>query len=81
MGRAIINKIGSETSTNIHDKKNECLQSYFDSDEGSWEEMVIAVARHPINKKRIAKDIAEQHLHSPNKDAIISMVNNCKTFD
>ena len=61
--------------------KDECLRSYFNSDKGSWEEVVIAVARPSVGNKRLAKRIAEKHLHSPNKERIMSMLNNCDTYD
>ena len=61
-------------------KKDECLQSYLNSDEGSWEEVVIAVASLPFNNKRLAKKIAEKHLVSPNKDTILAMIKTCHTY-
>ena len=60
--------------------KDECLRSYFNSDEGSWEEVVIAVARSSVGNKWLAKRIAEKHLYSPNNDTILSMLNSCDTF-
>ena len=60
--------------------KDECLRSYFNSDEGSWEEVVIAVARPSVGNKQLAKRIAEKHLYSPNNDTILSMLNSCDTF-
>ena len=60
--------------------KDECLRSYFNSDKGSWEEVVIAVARPSVGDKRLAKRIAEKCLYSPNNVTILSMLNNCDTF-
>ena len=71
-----MNRLKNERFTEFQ-KKDGCLQSYVDSDEASWEEVVIAVARHPFNNKRLAKNIAEKHLHSPNNHTIISMVDKC----
>ena len=74
-----MNRILNERSRE-HEKKDECLQSYFNSDKGSWEEVVIAVARSPFTNKRLAKTIAEKHLHSPNKDIILTTLSNCDTL-
>ena len=63
-----------------HLKKDECLKSYVNSDKGSWEEVVIAVARYPFYDKRLAKNIAEEHLQSPNLSKIMSMLDNCDTY-
>ena len=61
-------------------KKEECLRSYIKSDEDSWEEVVIAVARPPINNRRLARTIANDHLRSPNKDRILDMLKSCPKF-
>ena len=42
-------------------KKTECLQAYFDEGDAKWSDVVKAVARHPVNKKLIAKKIARTH--------------------
>ena len=76
---ANMNRIKNERSIE-YEKKDECLQSYFNSDEGSWEEVVMAVASPPFNNKRLAKKIAEKHLVSPNKDTILAMIKTCDTY-
>ena len=72
-----------EKIKNSHDKDHqmdECLKYYVNSDEGSWEEVVIAVARPPFYNKHLAKRIVRRHLHSPNNDTLLSMLKNCKTL-
>ena len=67
----------------LHDRdhsKDKCLQSYFNSDEAYWEEVVMAVVRPPLKNKRVAKEIAKKYLCSPNNDTILSMVKYCDTF-
>ena len=75
--RVDVNRIYHERSRE-DEKKDNCLQSYFKSDKGSWEEVVIAVARRPFKDLHLAKEIAKNHLHSPNNNTIITfMHNNC----
>ena len=62
-------------------KKEECLKSYFNSNEAYWEEVIVAVARPPFRNKRLAETIAENYLkHSPNKDKILTMIKKCDTI-
>ena len=42
-------------------KKLECLRAYFDQSKAKWSQIVRAVAMYPVNKKRIAKNIAKGH--------------------
>ena len=42
-------------------KKLNCLQAYFDQSEPRWSQVVRAVAMYPVNKQRVAKDIAKTH--------------------
>ena len=75
--RAVMNNILHENSKEDI-KRDDCLNSYFKSDKGSWEEVVIAVARPPFKHITLAKEIAKNHLHSPNNNTIITfMHNNC----
>ena len=39
-------------------KKRRCLLTYFKSDSATWERVIEAVAKHPINNRRLAKKIA-----------------------
>ena len=50
---ADMNRIKNERSRK-HKKRGKCLQSYLNSDEGSWEEVVMAVASPPFNNKHLA---------------------------
>ena len=50
-------------------KKAECLQAYFDEGDAKWSDVVKAVAKHPVNKIRIAKKIAK--IHGINFDEVI----------
>ena len=43
------------------EKKVECLQAYYNSGEAYWEEVVRALIKHPINNKRLGKEIVEQN--------------------
>ena len=42
-------------------KKAACLRAYFNGGKVKWSEIVEAVAMHPINNIRVAKQIAEAH--------------------
>ena len=57
-----------------------CYQSYLNSDEGSWEEVVITVASPPFNNQHLAKEIAKKHLVSSNEDTILAMIKTCDTY-
>lgn len=59
---------------------DECLKYYVNSDLGSWEEVVMSVARPPFKNKRLAKKIAQQHVCNDNKDKIFWMLNYCTTY-
>ena len=75
--RTVMNTIPYEKSKEDV-KRDDCLNSYVNSDKGSWEEVVIAVARPPFQRITLAKEIAKNHLHSPNNNTIITfMHNNC----
>ena len=59
-------------------KKDDCLKSYFNSNEAYWEKVIIAVARPPFRYKQLAVTIAERYLkHSPNMDRILTMIKKC----
>ena len=45
----------------IEDKKRECLRAYFYGGSATWEGVIAAILQHPINKRKIAKGIAERH--------------------
>ena len=71
-------------STIVNDQdqpKDKCLESYFNSDEAYWEEVVIAVARPPLKNKRLAKEIAEKHMEdSPSINRVLTMIKSCDTI-
>ena len=41
--------------------KEECLTTYWNTGEATWTQVVQAVAKAPINNKRIAKMIAKKY--------------------
>ena len=45
----------------IEVKKEECLRAYYNSGEAYWEEVIRALIKHPINNKRLGKEIIEQN--------------------
>ena len=59
--RGIMNKLDKAHRGNEDDKMLECLQAYIDNGEASWSEVVQAVAKPPINNKRLARKIAAAH--------------------
>ena len=52
LNEGAMNRIMNERYKEQH-KKDECLQSYINSDKAYWEEVVIAVARPPLGDKII----------------------------
>ena len=50
-------------SSNIRneEKKQECLQTYFDTGEAYWEEVVLALIKYPISNSRVANKIIKEH--------------------
>ena len=58
------------SSDGVHMKKTECLKAYFDANVAKWSEVVNAVASHPINNKRIAKNIARAYGVDTSKDKV-----------
>ena len=80
MNEAVVDRIMNEGYTE-QTKKDECLKSYFNSNEAYWEEVIVAVARPPFGDKRLAETIAEKYLkHNPNKDKILTMIKKCDTI-
>ena len=63
--------------------KDECLKAYFNSDRGSWEEVVIAVANPPLRNIKLAKMISSKYLSDGHNKNITSMLNNhdCRTYN
>ena len=57
---AIMNALVN-SNKDTEDKKVECLQAYYNSGEAYWEEVVRALIKHPINNKRLGKEIIEQN--------------------
>ena len=43
------------------DKKLQCLQAYYDSGAAYWEEVIIAINKHPIKNRRVAKIILDKY--------------------
>ena len=59
---AVLNSLQMSGGRN-EDKKRECLRSYFNGGNASWEGVIAAIVKHPIRNKRLAKKIAEkQHI-------------------
>ena len=57
---AIMNALVN-SNKEFEEKKVECLQAYYNSGEAYWEEVVRALIKHPINNKRLGKEIIEQN--------------------
>ena len=74
-------KVDEGTMNRLDNDNDECLRYYVNSDEGSWEEVVISVARPPFKNKRLAKKIAQQHVCNDNIDKIMWMLNNCNNYN
>ena len=49
------------STATVDTKKADCLRTYFNGGEAKWSKIVEAVAMHPINNIRVAKQIAEAH--------------------
>ena len=59
-------------------KKSDCLTSYFDQGEATWEEVVLAVAQYPVNKTDLARNIAQKYLpEGPSQANILLMLECC----
>ena len=41
-------------------KKESCLKSFFNSGNATWEAVIKALIEHPIENKRVAKEIAKK---------------------
>ena len=57
---AIMNAL-IHSNKEIDEKKQECLQAYFNTGEAYWEEVVRALIKHPINNKRLGRELVEQY--------------------
>lgn len=57
---AKINELISSSMENGK-KKSRCLQAYLDTDEACWEEVVEVVADYPFYKRKLAREIADNH--------------------
>ena len=55
---AIINYLGYSSDK---DKKWHCLQAYYDTGAAYWEEVIIALIKHPINNGRVANKILDKY--------------------
>ena len=49
------------STATVDAKKAACLRAYFNSGKVKWSKVVEAVAMHPINNIRVAKQIAKAH--------------------
>lgn len=49
------------STATVDTKKAGCLRAYFNGGEAKWSNVIKAVAMHPINNIRVAKQIAEDH--------------------
>ena len=43
-------------------KKRDCLQAFYYSGDATWEKVVNAVAKSPINNKKLADEIARKYI-------------------
>ena len=60
IGNAKMEELRHSSGKN-EEKKRECLQTYFDTGEAYWEEVVRALIKHPINNKRLGMKLVEQY--------------------
>ena len=52
-----------EHSTDSSEKKKRvCLKAFYDSGDATWEKVVKAVAKSPINNKKLADEIAWKYI-------------------
>ena len=58
-------------------KKSNCLKAYFDKSEAVWEEVILAIARYPLKKVGLARNIAHEYLHEPNQAKILKVLQSC----
>ena len=49
------------STTTVYTKKADCLRAYFNDGKANWADVVKAVTMHPINNKRVAKQIAKTY--------------------
>ena len=49
------------STATVDTKKAACLRAYFIGGQAKWSDVVKAVAMHPIDNIRVAKQIAEDH--------------------
>ena len=68
--KGVMNKLDKAHRGSEDDKMMECLQAYIDNGEASWSEVVKAVAKPPINNKRLAKKIAKDYDVDFDKDEL-----------
>ena len=55
-------------------KKSDCLNAYFDKGDAVWEEVVLAVAQHPVDEVDIARNIANKYLQEHNLAIILKLL-------
>ena len=58
-------------------KKSDCLNAYFDKGDAVWEEVVLAVAQHPVDEVDIARNIANKYLQEHNLAVILKLLKSC----
>ena len=47
----------------VVNKKYTCLESFFNTGNATWEAVIEAVAKYPVNNRRVAQEIAnKQHI-------------------
>ena len=59
-------------------KKSNCLAAYYKNGEATWEEVILAVARYPLNNLNLAKKLAHDHLEDGNLEIILEILQSCK---
>ena len=60
---AIISNLHSMINTDNTIKKHRCLKAYINLGKACWETVVKVVADHPFHNARVAKEIAQDHMH------------------
>ena len=51
-------------------KKIRCLETYFNTGEAIWEDLLRAVSAYPINNQKVAKEIARKYGIDLNRDGV-----------
>ena len=61
--KAVLSDLRSMINTENRVKKHRCLEAYINTGKACWETVVKVVADHPFHNARVAKEIAQDHMH------------------